>query len=69
MHKEFSNLPGTQQYYKAVKSLKLSNTRTVRKWSIKSADNIPIVEHSKIIKCWKEFYSILYHSDKQHSTT
>ena len=29
MHKEFSNLPGTQQYYKAVKSLKLSNMRTV----------------------------------------
>ena len=31
---------------------------------IKPADNIPIVEHSKIIKRWKEFYSILYHSDR-----
>ena len=39
----------------------VSNTPT----RIKSADNIQIFEHVKIIKRWKEFYSNLYHSVRE----
>ena len=64
IHQEIGRLPLTIQYYKAIKSLKMSTTRIVKGWSVKGQNNEILTSHNDILKRWEEFYTELYSSDR-----
>ena len=65
LHKELKALPATQQFFRVIKLIKMSNERPVKGWSIKSSDGEVLTEHSDILARWHQFYSELYQSDRE----
>ena len=52
-----------------MKNLKNTNKRNIKNWSIKSKSGEVITGRDKAILRWHEFYSTLYHSNRQVFTS
>ena len=56
-------LPINQQYYVAVKKLKLKQTKNISGWEMKSPSGKILTNIDDILENWARFYENLYHSD------
>ena len=69
IHLDINSLPNSVKYFIAMKKLKNTNERNIKSWSIKSKSGEVITERDKLILRWHEFYSKLYHCDRQVLTS
>ena len=63
-HKQIGTMPYNQQYFAAVKKLKLSATRNVKGWEMKSPTGEPLTNIHDILENWAQFYEKLYFSNR-----
>ena len=62
-------LPSSMKYYIAMKTLKNTNKRNIRNWSIKSKSGEVITDRDKPILRCHEFYFTLFYSNHQVFTS
>lgn len=63
IHKNINQLPFSMQYFKSMK--KLSKTKRIKNWSVKSHTGEVLTDRDQIIQRWHKFYSDLYFFDRQ----
>ena len=69
IHLDINSLPNSVKYFIAMKKLKNTNERNIKNWSIQSKSGEFITDRDKVILRWHEFYSKLYHWDRQVFTS
>ncbi len=67
-HKALSDLPFSQQYFAAIKKLRLKQTRHVKGWEMKTPTGKTLTTTDDILENWVQFYEKLYHSDRASFT-
>ena len=65
---KMSQLSTNQQYFEAVKRLKLSKQRPVKGWAMKDSQNNTVYTVDEILETWASFYEKLYKSDRTSFT-
>ena len=63
-HSQLSQLPINQQYFEAVKRIKLSNQKQVKGWAMRNKQNVKLISDEEILENWAEFYENLYASTR-----
>lgn len=63
-HAQLSQLPINQQYFEAVKRIKLSNHKPVKGWAMRNKQNVKLLTDEEILENWAEFYEQLYFSTR-----
>ena len=63
-HSQLTNLPINQQYFEAVKRIKLSNQKQVKGWAMRNKQNIKLISDEEILENWAVFYENLYASNR-----
>jgi len=63
-HAQLSQLPINQQYFEAVKRIKLSNHKQVKGWAMRNKQNVKLLTDEDILENWAEFYEKLYASTR-----
>ena len=64
-HKKLGNLPLNQQYYNVMKNLKLSLTKNIKGWEMKSPSGKILTSVDDILENWAKFYENLYFSHRK----
>ena len=67
-HKLIGTMPYNQQYFTALKKLKLSTTRNVKGWEMKSPSGKTLTNIDDILENWAQFYENLYYSNRDSFT-
>ena len=63
-HAKMAQLSSNQQYFEAMKHLKLSKQKPVKGWAMKDSQNNTVHTVEEILETWASFYEKLYKSDR-----